>query len=312
MIGRWSPWILRITQVAVAVALLVLVWQLADGGNALELLAGANPAFLIAATALLSLQIVLSALRWQITAGQLGIVLTPRVAIGEYYLAQVINQSLPGGVLGDAGRAVRSRQQAGMLASAQAVIVERIAGQIGLLLVLMGAFLVTLSVPGGLEWPGWLAAILASAFAVLLVAPVIIGGVGRFLPSRWRDFLRELWRSAARALFDPSVRWSQLALSLATAVVNITGFAACGWALGIDLDWGAALALVPLVLFTMLVPLTISGWGFREAAAIALFPLVGLSPAEGLAMSVAFGLVLIVTALPGLFFLRASRSRASE
>ena len=62
----------------------------------------------------------------------------------------------------------------------------------------------------------------------------------------------------------------------------------------------------PLILLTMLIPVTISGWGLREAAAAALLPLAGFVASEGLATSVAFGLVLLATSLPGIFF--ATRS----
>jgi glycosyltransferase 2 family protein len=306
--GRLSPWILRIVQVAVALGLLSLVWQVADGGDALQILSHAHPVLLLSASALLTLQIFLSALRWQITARPLGIQLRPSVALREYYLAQILNQSLPGGVLGDAGRAVRSRTHAGMLASAQAVILERLAGQLGLVFVLAGAFVITWSVPGGLEWPRWLAGAVGVGLLGVLLAPLFLGGLARVLPRRSRDFLQGLGRSARLALTHPSVRWSQLALSLATALLNITGFVVCAWALGIEVSWGASLALVPLILFTMLVPITVSGWGVREAATVALFPLMGLSPAEGLATSVAFGLVLIVTSLPGLWFLRSRKA----
>jgi glycosyltransferase 2 family protein len=59
------------------------------------------------------------------------------------------------------------------------------------------------------------------------------------------------------------------------------------------------LALVPIILFAMLVPLSVSGWGLREGAAAALFPVAGATAAEGFATSVAFGLAFLVAVLPG-------------
>jgi hypothetical protein len=50
----------------------------------------------------------------------------------------------------------------------------------------------------------------------------------------------------------------------------------------------------------MLIPLSFSGWGLREGAAAALFPVAGLTAAQGLATSVAFGLVFLIAVLPGL------------
>lgn len=299
-------WVLLVVQIAVAVGLLILVWRLVDGGEALQLLSRANIAWVLAAIGVLSLQIVLSALRWRITAGQLGIALDRRSAIREYYFSQIINQTLPGGVLGDAGRAVRARSQAGLLASSQAVVLERLAGQVGLLVVLTGAFVVTVAVPGGLAWPGWLAALVTFLIGLALTAPFVVKGFARLLPLRSRQFVTGLEASARHALAGKEVRWAQLVLSLATALANIAGVVFCAKALGVDISFGVAMAIVPLMLFTMLVPITISGWGLREAAAAALFPLAGLAGAEGLATSVAFGVVLIVIALPGLVFFHRS------
>lgn len=297
-------WILPLVQVAVAVGLLTVVWRIAGGGEALQLLAEANPGGILAAVGVLSLQIVLSAFRWHITARQLGLSFSRATAIREYYLSQIINQTLPGGILGDAGRAVRAKGQAGLMASGQAVILERLAGQVGLLMVLSVAFIVTLTVPGGLTWPGWLASIIAMGIGLALATPFLVGATARLLPRRVGDFLTALGRSARLGLTARRVLGAQLGVSIATALANIAGFVLCARALGIDLEFGVALALVPLILFTMLIPLTVGGWGLREAAAVALFPLAGLSVAEGLATSITFGVVLIVIALPGLWFLR--------
>jgi glycosyltransferase 2 family protein len=92
-------------------------------------------------------------------------------------------------------------------------------------------------------------------------------------------------------------------LSLGTTACVLAAFAFCAEAVGVRLDLVEILALVPIILFTMLVPLTVSGWGLREGAAAALFPLAGASSSSGLAASVAFGLAFIVTVLPGVFFL---------
>ena len=296
-------------QVAVTIGLLVAVWRFANGSDALELLAKAHPGWIVAAVAALSLQIVVSAFRWQLTARQLGISLPGKQALREYYLSQIVNQTLPGGVLGDAARAVRSKGQAGLLPSAQAVVLERLAGQIGLVVVLAGAFLVSLGIPGRVVWPGWLQAAIVVIVLVTLATPFLASGVGRLLPERAKRVTISFEKAAIRGLIHPKVRWAQLGLSVGTAALNISGFVFCAWALGIDFEVLTALVIVPLVLFTMLIPVTISGWGLREAAAVALFPLTGLTPAEGLAASIAFGVLLIVIALPGLFVLRSTASR---
>jgi uncharacterized membrane protein YbhN (UPF0104 family) len=291
--------LIRALQVAVALGLLAVLWQVADGRAALGHLAAADPLWLAAALLALTAQTVLSALRWRLTAGQLGIALDRRTALREYYLSQIVNQALPGGVLGDAGRAVRARAQAGLLASGQAVLFERLAGQAALLVLFAAAVLGTLAVPGGFDWPGWLLPPvlggLGGAAGVVLVlrlgGPRLPGRAGRAMAGLGAAFLRAVWA--------PGVRARQAAMSLGTALCNIAAFAFCAAAVGLTLSPAAALVLVPLILFTMLVPITVSGWGLREGAAAALLPLAGATASEGLAASVAFGLAVLVAALPG-------------
>ncbi len=55
----------------------------------------------------LTVQTLLSAWRWRLTARQLGLRIAPSQSVREYYLAQIVNQSLPGGMAGDVGRAER-------------------------------------------------------------------------------------------------------------------------------------------------------------------------------------------------------------
>lgn len=44
------------------------------------------------------------------------------------------------------------------------------------------------------------------------------------------------------------------------------------------------------------------GWGWREGAAAALFPLIGATPSAGIATGVAYGAMMMIAAIPGLFF----------
>lgn len=296
---RARGWAIRIAQIAVAASMITLLWQLTDGREAMRTLAGAQPLWLIIALVALTLQTVLSALRWRLTAGRLGISFDVTHAVREYYLSQVVNQSLPGGMVGDAGRAVRARRQAGLVRSGQAVIFERLAGQVAMFTVMTIAFLVTWWTPGGLDWPHWVAVMIgllvaggAAAIAAVWAGARLPGAVGRVVTG--------LNDALDAALLSRAVFPRQAALSLGTAACNLAAFAFCAIAIGAPLPLVAVLAVVPLILFTMLIPISVSGWGLREGAAAALFPLVGATATQGFAASVAFGLVFIVAVLPGI------------
>ncbi|MFP7673820.1 YbhN family protein [Marivita sp. S0852] len=294
-----SPTVSRVLQLTVFAGLIVLVWYTADGWAAVSLLHTADPVWLMGAVALLTLQTVLSAQRWRITADQLGLTIPFFEAIREYYLAQVVNQSLPGGILGDAGRAVRARKDVGLMISGQAVVFERLAGQIGLLMILLFGLGLSVIVPVGFTWPVWVMAPLGILFTVLII------GLIALVMTAWRTPVRDgtlggFAASFMHATAAPKVLGPQIFLSLSTAFCNIGAFAFCAAALGLGLPVLVVATLVPLILFAMVIPLSIGGWGFREGAAALLFPVMGAAASEGLATSVAFGLAFLLTVLPGL------------
>ena len=98
------------------------------------------PEWVLAALAISVLQVMLSAWRWQFTAGRVDVPLRFRYALREYYLALLVNQLLPGGVLGDAGRAHRHARQAASKGSAwRAVVIERASGQMAVVVLTLVA-----------------------------------------------------------------------------------------------------------------------------------------------------------------------------
>ncbi len=296
MSRRWAG----AARIAVAALLLAGLWHGFDGAAILARLAGATPGWLILATGLLSAQIVLSALRWRLTAGALGQGFGRRLAIREYHLAVLANMALPGGVLGDAGRALRARDVAGagLARAATAVVLERLAGQ----LALVAALLLGLAL-----WPGGTAWALGVAAGLSLAAAAVVA-----MRRSRSEPLARLARAIERAWWRGGIWRRQLLYSAAILGVNLGAFAAASLAVGAPLDPRAALLILPLTLAAMLIPLSVAGWGLREGAAAALWPLAGLTAEAGIAASVAFGLCALVAALPGLAVLARRSSARGE
>ncbi len=290
---------MRILQIVVSLSLLAFLWMAVDGAEAVRILSRADPYWLFMAWLMLSAQTVLSALRWKVCAFQLGQYFPAPLAISEYYMAQIVNQSLPGGMVGDAGRAVRARHQAGLLRASQAVVFERLAGQSVVFATMACAFVVTYFAPGGLTWPRWVQSFLVPLIAGGLCVPLVFWLTG-LLPGPQKRALDDLWYAIRTALLAPRVLPWQVFLSVATTICNLAAFAFCARATGTELPLAAVCALVPLILFTMLIPVSISGWGLREGAAATLFPVAGFSSSAGLAASIAFGLIFVAAVLPGI------------
>ncbi len=309
--SRFARLAMTIARVLFAILLLGLLWLLVDGEQAIQLIISADLLWLALAAIALVMQIVFSALRWRLTASQLGVKLAKKTAVREYFLSQAVNQTLPGGVIGDAARAFRSRSQAGLVVSGQAVFLERMAGLVVLVVVMFLAFGLTSGL-GVIDWPVWPLLALGTFLAIAIVLVVAFWVVNKTSRGKIKQGLSSIIHATKVALLAPSVRWKQLLLSLATVFTNIAGFTFVAWAIGSELSFVASLALVPLILLAMLIPLTISGWGIRESAAVILFPLVGLSGVEGLASSFAFGLLSLAVTAPGVTFVISTSKKNSS
>lgn len=257
-------------------ALGVVLWLVAPR-DVMAALISLHFGLLSVAAVFLVLQIWLSAVRWKVTAQALGLNLPTHWALQEYGLSVASNTFLPGGVLGDLARILRARHLGWRNATAS-VLIERLAGQVALGIMAIGAVAV---------WLGALHAALAIAVsgAVLLV-------LGRGFPTGL-DLLWQAW--AARAIWP-----RQVVLSLLIVICNILGFWAASLSVGVVLGMEAALVVIPLTLLSMLVPLTINGWGIREGVAAALWPLYGVATAQAVAASLAFGLACMAAGLVGL------------
>ncbi|MDS7594431.1 lysylphosphatidylglycerol synthase transmembrane domain-containing protein [Agrobacterium tumefaciens] len=263
----------------------------------------------ICCLALVQVQIVLSALRWRFTSRRLGQDITPFKAIREYYVASLLNQTLPGGMGGDALRAWRMRgnEPGGWKQPAKAVIFERLSGQIALMLVAM----IGLSI-----WPSITSADLGThARHHFILAIMVIAAMALIIVWITRQKAAE---SALREdLLNVFVRHNAWLLhaSMSAAILfsYVATFFIAAQATGSNLPWIAGMTIIPFCLLAMLIPTGFGGWGTREAAAMALWPTLGISSVDGLAASITYGWLSLVGAAPGIIFLvlTALRKRPS-
>ena len=297
----------------ITAAVLGLLWAAIDVPAALARIAGAEPRWLLAGLAAVQLQILLSAVRWRVTAARLGHRLGMRRVVREYYVASLLNQVLPGGIGGDAARVVRNRApvHAPTARVAQGVVLERLAGQCALLLVtLAGVALWPLLLDEPPPRAGLLA--LAAALLVVLGVALAVAGLTAFGPPRLARFAAGVRPALRRCWFEDGMWLVQGVLSLAVTAGYLAAFAFAALAVGAPLPPVGWLTVVPLALASMLLPISIGGWGLREAAAAALWPLVGLSAESGVAASVVYGLLSLVGSLPAILFLARVGGASSE
>ena len=275
---------------------LLLLWL--EPGRILDQVEHLEFQWLLLALAITAAQTALSAARWRFTAQRLGLELAWNKALGDYYLALFINQTLPGGVLGDALRAERHARLAGQRGAAwRAVLIERGSGQIIVALFSLVAvgLLPAMQIPPAAIAANSLTAIGLSFLSVLVVGIALLS----WLRARWIFQWQILKADCQRALLAWPAWPRQLASSLLVVASYALVFALSALAIGVDLDFVWLLLIALPVLLAMLIPFSVAGWGWREAAAGGLWLSLGQAPEQGVAVSLTYGLVVLLGALPG-------------
>ena len=259
---------------------------------------GVDPFWVAAALAIGTLQFVLSAERWRRTAARLEVPLGRREALASYYVAGFANQVLPGGVAGDAGRAWRHSRTSGRSGPAvHAVVLERASGQF---VVFIAVIVVLLATPTGnclltsIDISGTVAPGLATLSLAALTAGFFIRRAG-FMPG----WLRALGHDTCRAVLARRAWPIQLALSLAVLATCCAMFVCAARMIGSEAPAGVLAALAPVVLLAMLLPISVGGWGVRETAAAGVWVALGWPAAEGVAISMAYGVLSLLASSPG-------------
>jgi hypothetical protein len=161
----------KLLRAAVGPAILgVLVWHLGLGPF-IEGVRAAGPTTIAAAVLITAGTTWCCAQRWRVVSSRWGEPIPLRVAYAAYYRSQLVNATLPGGVVGDVHRGLRHGWRA--------VLWERAVGQV-VQLGLVGALLL----PGAWRWAG-LAALLvlvaAGGAIALLSALSTLGHLTVFL-----------------------------------------------------------------------------------------------------------------------------------
>ncbi|GAA2498805.1 hypothetical protein GCM10010393_33830 [Streptomyces gobitricini] len=288
----------RLGTVVGAVVLVAVVWW-QGGGAFVDGVRGIDGRTLAAAVGIGACTTVLSTWRWCLVARAVGVRLPFGRAVADYYRALFLNAALPGGVLGDVHRAVRHGRSAGDVGrGVRAVVLERVAGQV--VLVVVGVvLLVTSSSPA-------LAEARPAAIGAVTLA-VVGGGPAAVVAVRlWRKTAAS--RRAAATVpvpgagpgrVGPGVCAGVLLSSVAVLAGFLAMFLLAARAAGSAAPAGVLLPLMVLALLAMALPLNVAGWGPREGVAAWAFGAAGLGAAQGLTVSVVYGLLSLAASLPG-------------
>jgi glycosyltransferase 2 family protein len=292
-------------KVIVSVALLALLFSRVDGAR---LWAGARQAslpWLAAALCLWTLNVAAATWRWHLLLEAQDVRMPRRRLFGSFLVANFFGNFLPSNIGGDVIR-IRDTAPAAQSTTlaATVVLVDRGLGLMGLVLIAaMGA-----SMAVGMHgqrvlpiWPSWLWAgfLVATAVAVpAMYAPERLGRMLKpltFLHPEWVGRqIQQLTDALGRFREKPSSLIGCFAGAVLVQALVVGFYLAVVYALKIPVTASDLAVIVPLSIVVQMLPVSVNGFGVREATFSFYFTRVGLPIESAVLLSlVAAGLTMI-------------------
>jgi hypothetical protein len=278
-------------RLVVSVGLLWFLITSADLQALWNLLRSANLWLYAACSVISTAGMGLRTLRWHTMLQAVGAKVSFRRTLYLCYVGAFFNSFLPSGLGGDVVRVLEIGPGATKQQATGTILVERLAG----FAVLFCLALVTL--PFSAQYlPGPL---------TLLIASLTIGVLGATALLLEGKLLRQLMGHFPKAISLAGDTW----LGQTYDVITACGWRALGkaalislvfnlsivwsnWlvvqALGLSVPLWAVALILPIISATLLIPLSISGFGVREGVVVFLLMQVGLSNDQGLLLSLAW------------------------
>jgi len=297
---RWALWLVRL---AISIGLLWLVLRNVDAAAIWKTAQSIAPLWLAAAVALVLVQNLINAARWQIIVRQIG---GGRLPLGQvlriYYAALFVNLFMPGTVGGDALRIWKAYDAGLPLATAtNSVLLERSLSILGLI-VMIGAGLPALRPLVGDSAAGAFALVVgAGVFGIVALTALDRLPWTRLSPAvahRLGAFAADL----RLLLLRPWPCISALGLAIAAHVMTVAAIYALARGVGASLGALDALVVLPPVLLAVALPISVAGWGLREGAMVAAFASLGIAAETAVLTSLLVGLLNMALSLPGAAF----------
>lgn len=260
-----------------------------------------SPGFLILAAGLIFFQnAIVVTWRWEHVVAAIDAALPPWRLLKTTIITLFFNQVLPSTIGGDGMRVWLLRGMGRPVGIAfRSVLIDRLLGFFGLLLLgLFGALylMIRLDDPG----PVWVVALICLAgLALIALAPVLVGVLKRLPFERLRRVFETLAREVNLLIRDRR----RLVRLVGASIVGQLALASAVYCLGQDLevpiDLLGVFAIVPGVMVAASIPISIAGWGVREATMVVGLGLLGVGQSDAAIISIGFGLLVLLLGLLG-------------
>jgi glycosyltransferase 2 family protein len=302
-------YILLALKMTVSLVLLVLLFSRIDLGALWSTARRASIGWLAAALALYAVNVLVSTWRWHRLLGTQHIEIAPLSLLGSFLVANFFSNFLPSNIggdvvrIGDTAKAAQSKTLATTV-----VLVDRGIGLMALVLVAaVGATAAGRVHPAAIPiWPVWLWAgllVAAAASAPALFAPA---GFGRMLqpltvfhPEWVGGRIEKLIGALAKFRNSPGALAGCFAAAVFVQATMVVFYFAVAYALHLNVSLSDLSVIVPISLVVQMLPVSVNGFGVREATFSFYFTRIGQPIASALLVSLVAQALIILFSMTG-------------
>ncbi len=312
--------ILIIFKILVSVGLISWLLSRADLTQIWQTIQTADFGLLLLAFSMFYVAYFLSARRWQLLLGALGVQARLWTLVQSFSIAILFNNFLPSTIGGDAYRMYDSfRMGAGKSRAIAVVFIDRVIGLSALILL---AFAVSLFAGEVAAKIPFLRLFLLGAMAgVVLLAWIVFGSGGKVLMrlTQGQNALMKIIHGIMGKLYygfhlfegRSDVMIKAVGLSLLIQINVVIHALIITRALQIEVPVLAMFIIVPLSTLIMTAPISINGIGLRESIFVFFFGLYGVAPEQALAFAfISFGMIIAQGVVGGVVLMLRRRTDA--
>jgi glycosyltransferase 2 family protein len=305
----------------VSVVLLAVLLSRVDTAGLWEGARSASPVWLLIALALYACNLATGTWRWLVLLRAQDVWLRKRTLLGSYLVATFFSNFLPSNIGGDVVRIRDTAQPAGSKTLATTIVlVDRVLGLMGLMLVAAVGATISATRQSGTQliWPMWLWA--GFTIGAVCLVPIVLAPSGfkwllqpiAIIHPEWvGKRLETLTEALSRFRDRPAALAGCFTGAVVVQTVLVIYYLAVVHALHMPVTFWDLAVIVPISLVIQMLPVSVNGFGVREAAFAFYFARLGLPIQSALLLS------LVSTALAMLFSLSGaavyvSRGRAGS
>jgi uncharacterized membrane protein YbhN (UPF0104 family) len=279
-------YVLLALKLSVSIVLLVLLFSRIDVGRLWATARLASVRWLLVALLIYSMNVGAAVWRWRLLLSAQCVAIAQRTLLGSYLVAAFFNNFLPSNIGGDVIRIGDTARAAGSKTLATTIVlVDRGLGLMALVLVAaVGASAGVRIHPSAAApiWPVWLwAGFLVGAVAS---APAVLApdGFGRLLqpltvfhPEWVGDRIEKLTGALARFRSQPGALAGCFGGAVLVQAAMVVFYFAVSYALHLDIGLADLSVVVPVSFVVQMLPVSVNGFGVREATFSFYFSKIG-------------------------------------